>query len=172
MTAQEALGRILRAYERYYDVNRETPAPPFAAEAVFHSHDRQFFLVKSATISEAESNEYAFFAVCGVLDPDTLRRLDEAAWGEGLSRVAPHKDHRNSDVTLVIAADSIPAETAALVKKLRRYKSYRFGLMGWTNYRIMALDCASGRLAFNRQGRTLKKLFQSIIKNQENLKEG
>ncbi len=172
MTGQEAFDHILKSYESYYDVERETPVPPFAAEAVFHSHDKQFFLVKSATISEAESNEYVFFAVCGTLDPDTLSRLDQAAWTEGLSRVAPHKDHRNSDVTLVVVADTIPAETIPLVKKLSHYKSYRFGLMGWTNYRIIVLDSSFDRLVYNRQGKALKKLFRNIIKKQEKTKEG
>lgn len=171
MTAQEACNFILKSYQNYYDVNRETPAPPFAAEAVFRSHNEQYFLLKSATISESESNEYVFFAVCGHLDSDMLRRLDEAAWSEGLSRVTPHKNHRNSDVTLVIVADSIPADAAALAKKLHHYKSYRFGLMGWTNYRIMVLESSFGRLVYNRQGKALKKMFRNIIKKQEKTKE-
>ena len=86
MTAQEACNYVLNAYRSYYDVDTAHPAAPFAAEAVFHSHDQQYFLVKSATISEAESNEYVFFAVCGRLDAGTLRSLDKAAWTTGLAR--------------------------------------------------------------------------------------
>ena len=172
MTGQEVCDLILLSYESYYNVNRETPAPPFVAEAVFHSHDRQFFLVRSATISESESNEYVFFAVCDTLDTDALSRFDEAAWAEGISRITPHKDHRNSDITLVVIADSIPAETVPVVKKLRHYKSYRCGFMGWTNYRIIVLDSSFSSLVCNHQGKSLKKLFRSIIKKQEKTKEG
>ena len=171
MNAREACEYVLRAYETYYDVNREMPAAPFATEAVFHSHNRQYFLVKSATISEAESNEYVFFAVCDTLDAGTLRKLDEAAWMEGCARVTPHKDHRNSDVTLVILADTIPVEVISLIKRQRHYQSYRMGLMGWTNYRIIVLDSSFRRLVYNGQGRALKKLFRSIIKKQEKTKE-
>lgn len=171
MTAREACDYVLRSYESYYDVNRDTPVPPFVAEAVFHSHSQQYFLVKSATISEAESNEYVFFSVCENLDAGTLRQLDEAAWTEGLSRVKPHRDHRNSDVTLVILADTIPADVLPLIKRQRHYKSYRLGLMGWTNYRIIVLDSSFRRLVYNSQGKALKKLFRSIIKKQEKTKE-
>ena len=171
MTAQEACNYVLNAYRSYYDVDTEHPAAPFAAEAVFHSHDQQYFLVKSATISEAESNEYVFFAVCGRLDAGTLRSLDKAAWTTGLARVHPHKNHRNTDITLVIAADSILPELVPEIKRLRRYKSYRFGLMGWTNYRVIALDSSFSCLTFNRQGRALKKLFRSIIKQKEKEQE-
>lgn len=129
---------------------------------MFHSHSQQYFLVKSATISEAESNEYVFFAVCDTLDAGTLQSLDEAAWNQGLSRITPHKDHRNSDVTLVIAADSIPADVIPLIKRQRHYKSYRFGLMGWSNYRIIVLDSSFRRFVYNSQGKALKKLFRRL----------
>lgn len=171
MTAQEACTYVLNSYRSYYDVDTEHPAAPFAAEAVFHSHDQQYFLVKSATISESESNEYVFFAVCGQLDAEMLHSLDQAAWDTGISRVQPHKNHRNTDITLVIVADSIPRELVPDIKRLHHYKSYRFGLMGWTNYRVIALDSFFGCLTFNRQGKALKKLFRSIIKQKEQKKE-
>ena len=63
MTKEDVLEKALRSYSAYYDVNRETPEAPFAAEAVFHSHSSTYFLTRSATIGEAESNEYVFFAL-------------------------------------------------------------------------------------------------------------
>ena len=63
MSKEEVLERALRSYMAYYDVERETPEEPFAAEAAFHSHSSTYFLTKSATIGEAESNEYVFFAL-------------------------------------------------------------------------------------------------------------
>ena len=72
---------------------------------------------------------------------------------------------------MVIAADSILPELVPEIKRLRHYKSYRFGLMGWTNYRVIALDSSFSCLTFNRQGRALKKLFRSIIKQKEKEQE-
>ena len=162
MTPEEALTRLLRSYTRYYDVVREGVAPPFAAEARFHSHDEQYFLVKSARISEADSHEYVFFAVEDTLDEARLAALDEAAWGRGMERVRPHKDHRNSDVTLIVLAERMTPGAEAAVKKLKRSKSYRFGLQGWSSYRVIALELSSGRLASNRMGRSLRKLLRNI----------
>ena len=53
MTREEMLKKMLRSFAAYYDINTETPAAPFAAEAVFHSHSDAYFLVKSAAIGEA-----------------------------------------------------------------------------------------------------------------------
>lgn len=159
------LEKVLEAYTRYYTINRETPSSPFAAEAVFHSRGEQYFLVKSAKLSESESNEYVFFAVEDEVDAAALQRLDRAAWTEGISRVNPHNGHRNSDVTLVILAEHISKESFSYIRKLHHYKSYRYGFQGWSSYRVIALESSTGQLACNRQGQSLRKLFQSIIKN-------
>ena len=161
MTAEEALERLLRSYTQYYDVVREGVEPPFAAEARFHSHNEQYVLVKSARISEAESHEYVFFAVERELDEARLRQLDETAWSRGMERVRPYSAHKNTDVALVVLAERMTPGAEAAVKKLKRSKSYRFGLHGWSNYRVIALEVSSGRLAWNRMGRSLRKLLRN-----------
>ena len=164
MTANEALDLLLRSYKRYYDIKREDVEPPFAAEAAFHSHGETYVLVKSARISEADSHEYVYFAAEESLSVDRLRELDEAAWERGIAHVKPHSAHRNSDVTLMILAEHIDPEAKAAVKKLKHSKSYRYGLQGWSNFRVVALETSSGTLAYNRLGGDLKKLFRNIIK--------
>lgn len=164
MNAQEVLEKVLKSYTTYYDVKREDVTPPFAAEAEFHSHDKQYFLVRSATLGESESNEYVYFHAMEELDLDTLQKLDEAAWEAGMARVTPHKDHRNSDVTLIVIADHITPEAASAAKKLKHYKSYQFTTQGWSHYRLVALETSTNSLTFNRQGQELKKLFRNILK--------
>ena len=83
MTREELLEKTLRSYAAYYDVNRDCPEEPFVAEAVFHSHNDAYFLVKSARIGEAESNEYVFFASVDNLDRALLEQLDAVAWERG-----------------------------------------------------------------------------------------
>ena len=162
MTATEALERLLRSYVQYYDILREGVEPPFTAEAVFHTHDTQYVLLKSAAISEAESHEYVFFATAESMDLADVTVLDETAWTRGMARVKPHKDHRNSDVTLVILADHNAPEAMAAIKKFKHYQSYRLGFQGWSNYRVIALETSTGTLAHNRLGQSLKKLLRNI----------
>lgn len=163
MNRAEFLDKFLRSFESYYDIKRMDVTAPFAAEAEFHTHDEQYFLIKSATISEAESNEYVYFASTEKLDKESFQELDRAAWETGLSRIRPHKNHRNSDITLYILADHITEEVFSLIPKQRHYKSYCFSLQGWTNYRLVAIELTSGRSAYNRQGRDLKKLVCNIL---------
>ena len=162
MTAREALPALLKSFIRYYDIKEEGVQPPFAAEAEFHSHEEQFFLVKQAKLSEAESKEFVFFAVSEHLTLDELKMLDEAAWQTGMSRVFPHDGHRNSDVVLVILADKVDKEAAAFIKKLKRYESYRRTLHGWSHYRVIVRDMSTDKVTFNRMGRTLKNVLSKI----------
>lgn len=162
MTVDEALQTILKSYRQYYNINTENVAGPFAAEAVFHSHNEQFFLVKAATLSEAESHEYVFFATTDELDLDEAKYFDEAAWAEGMSRVVPHSNHRSTDIVLIILAGHIDNEAAEYIKKLKRYKSYRFTLQGWSHYSVVAMELSSGDFFCNRRGKSLRKLFRNI----------
>ena len=163
MTREEMLKKMLRSFAAYYDINTETPAAPFAAEAVFHSHSDAYFLVKSAAIGEAESHEYVFFASVDQLDSSLLASLDQTAWDTGISRVKPHSSHRNTDVTLVGAASSVTEEAKAQIPRLKHYKNYRMSLHGFSHYHLIVADLSSGDLTCNRQGRSLKKLFNKIL---------
>ena len=173
MTAKEALPILLRSYMRYYNVTEENVTEPFAAEAAFHSKDVQYFLFKSAKMSEWESHEYIFFAVTGHLTLEEAQKLDKTAWETGLSRVDAHENHRSTDVHLIILADELDADAAKFLKKLHRYKSYQHSFRGWSHYRVVALETSTGRLVFNRMGQILKKLFRNIksaIKKESNEK--
>ncbi|MBR7056015.1 MAG: hypothetical protein IKI17_02885 [Oscillospiraceae bacterium] len=163
MNASEALEKLLRSYEQYYDIRRAGVTEPFAAECAFHSHQQQYFLTRRATISEAESHEYVFFAAEERLTLPMARRMDFTAWETGAARVDAHPNHRNTDVTLVVLAQRIDPDAAAFLKKLRRYKSYGHMLRGWSSYRVIALELSTGTLTSNRLGRDLRKLLRNIV---------
>lgn len=162
MDRTAALEQLLHSYEVYYNVKRKGVEAPFEGEAEFHSHDEQYFLMRSARIGEADSREYVFFATVEQLDEATLLHLDETAWNRGLARVIPHAEHRNSDITLFLIADHITEEAFLKVSRLHHYKSYCFSLQGWSHYRLVALELSTGRVAHNRQGQGLVKLVRNI----------
>ncbi|MBE5893240.1 MAG: hypothetical protein E7286_07640 [Lachnospiraceae bacterium] len=164
MNVQEALEKLLPSFRRYYNVKTEDVAEPFAAEAVFQSHNEQYFLIKSARISEANSNEFAYFYTADSLNAEELKELDRCAWERGTENVQPNYYHRSTDVALIILAEKIDEEAKKLMKKLNHSKSYQFGLQGYSNYRLVALELSTGKVFHNRQGQNLKKLVGNIIK--------
>lgn len=162
MTVDETLSTLLNSYRRYYNIKTEDVTKPFAAEAAFHTHDEQYFLVKAATLAEADAHEYVFFVTADKIGLSEAKTLDETAWEEGLSRVVPHFNHRSTDIVLVLLSEHITEEAALYIKKVKRYKSYRYTLQGWSNYSVVAIETSTGKFFCNRRGKHLKKLFSNI----------
>ena len=162
MSPADALSALLKSYKRYYNVQTEGVEAPFTAEAAFHSHDEQYFLVKSAKLSEAESHEYVFFYAGESLTLKDIEELDRCAWERGLSRAKPSINHRSTDVVLILLAERISPDAVNYIKKLKRYQSYRFTFHGWSGYQVVALETSTGILSYNRRGKDLKKLFRNI----------
>lgn len=158
-----ALEKVLRAYDRYYDVDRLPSSPLFDARASFQLHDEQYVLVRSAKISEADSREQVFFAIREELTQSVYEELDTAAWEEGLSCVDPGPNHRNTDIILIILTNHLSEEAGKTIRKRRRYKSYRLGLRGWSDFRVIAYELSSGMMVTNRQGRMLEKTLRNIF---------
>ncbi len=156
---REITERLLGQYERYYTINRENPVPPFAAEAEFSVHGEQYFLIKAAKWAEMDAKEFIFFAEVDTLTDEVLTGLDEKAWNTGLSRVQAKENHRNTDISLIIVAETIDDAVKKRIKKLRHYRSYRFGLWGWSGYKLVAYEQSGGNVVSNTLGRPLEKLF-------------
>ena len=167
MSPADTLSALLKSYRRYYDIKTEDVEPPFAAEAAFHSHDEQYFLIRSAKLAEAEAHEYVFFAVEDSLDLAAVQRLDACAWERGIARAKPSSHHRSTDVVLILLAEHIAPDAMRYIEKLKRYQSYRFTLNGWSQYQAVALETSTGALSFNRRGRDLQKLFRNITSSKE-----
>ncbi|MCR5117462.1 MAG: hypothetical protein K6A97_08145 [Lachnospiraceae bacterium] len=163
MTTREALEALLPSYRTYYNIISENVTQPFDAEAVFNSHNEQYYLVKKAKVADVDSNEFVFFKTVDVLDKETYEILDKTAWEEGIKRVEPSFGHKNSDVTLVIIADRINVDCFERIKRAHHYTSYCFSLKGYSNFRVVALELKLKRLACNRRGKELRKMFLQYL---------
>ena len=163
MTEDQALSALLPLFADYYNVNTEDVREPFVAEAIFKSHNEQYYLIKAAKVADINVSEYVYFAKCEKLGESELLSLDETAWERGIANARPGYDHRSTDVTLIILAGTIDEGIKKKIRKMRHYKSWKFGFNGWSNYRLVAIGCSEGAAYFNHQGRSLKKLVGNIL---------
>ena len=137
--------------------------PPFAAEAIFGSHNEQYFLIKKAKVADIDTNETVYFATEESLSKDRLLELDSIAWERVTANVQPSSNHRNSDVVLIILTGHAEEDALTQVKKCKHYQSYLWGFHGWSNYRLIVAELSSGRIVHNRHGQILKKLVKKAI---------
>lgn len=162
LTKTEAIEKLLLSYKRYYNITQDTSLLPFYALAEFNSHNEQYVLLKSAKIADIDSNEYVYFALQDELTENVALDLDQKAWQSGLAKVKPSSAHRNSDIVLTVIADKIDETVFKNARKLKHYKSYKFSFWGWSNYSFIAYELSTGKFAYNRRGKDLKKLFKNV----------
>ena len=166
---ENVLECFLRSYSIYYNVIREGAAEPFDAEADFRSTQEQYFLIKSAKISETAAHEFVYFASCPVLTQELLERFESAAWEKGLEKVSPAYGLQRADVLLYIITGEIPEGMDRKIKHTRHSKSFGFSFWGTSHFKLVVLEYPSCRLVMNRLGREQKKLVSNILKS-HNLK--
>ena len=157
------LEKLLEAFGRYYDVITDQPEKPFDAEAEFRMHDEQYFLLRSAKLTESDTREILFFAETEELLPDLFQMLDQAAWETGLGRAQIRANHQFTDIGLIILAKTIPEETQKLIRKTNRTKSYLLGLRGYSRYRLIAYDLTQQRIVRNRMADTLEQVIRNTL---------
>lgn len=163
MDRHDVLEKVVASFHRYYDVNTTDPPAPFHVEAVYRGKDMQYVLIKKAKVFETENYEYVYFYKAEYLDQATFSMLEEAAWNDGMRRVQPHENHRSSDVTLVIIADSMDPEMDLVIKKSKRQQSYKYGFHGYSAFRLVVCDLSRGTVLSNRRGSDLKKTVGNIL---------
>ena len=156
MTLDELFRAFLKAYATYYNV-KETPEKdsPFDAEAVFSSCEEQYFLLKGITLSETRIAEFVRFAKRERLTLAELERLDALAWEQGLAAAPPGPAQ-------AARPERVDDEAKARVKTCRHRKTYRLGFHGFSHYRLVVVEHATGAFFFNRQGEHLKPLVRDI----------
>lgn len=164
MNSQEYLEKLLPFYKGYYDVVTENVLPPFKAEANFVSHAEQYFLVHSAKLSDIDSKEFIYFGAEETLSFEQLSAMSLAAWEKGMESVVPYYGHRNSDVTVIIFTDKADDLVLKQCKKVKYSKSYKFMFYGWSHFKLVVADLATGKVVSNHFGSETKDYIKKFMK--------
>jgi len=164
MTRQERLEKLLSAYSRHYNVERDVrteSGAEYPAAATFFVRDENYAFSKKIVISAFEQYDYTFFFLAEHLDAATAKAQIDLALREGMAKIKPHKEHKSSYVTLVILADTIDPEAKKLIQKTRFQKNFRLALHGWMEYHIAAMEISTQSFLSNPAGKGAKKTLEA-----------
>ncbi len=160
---ESALKKILPAYAQYYDVKTDGVTEGFNAEAEFHFYNNQYFLVKSIKLSDFNSHDYVFFVCGSEFDFEKIQALSQKAWKTALQKIEPIYGHKNSDITLVVLLKNLKKEDGKKLGKIRFSASFKMGMYGWSNFKLVALSLSDEKFYSNWHGRELKKQLKKIL---------
>ena len=164
MDKEEIFKRVTEGYKGYYDITEEGCLKPFDATGFLSNEAKQYFLVKAAKIASVNSYEYVYFKMCDNLNASELSDLDRIAWEDGVSRVKPNTDHKNTDVALIVICDHADDGVKDNIGTYKHSKNYKLGLHGFSNYRLVVIEASTDLIFTNRRGGDLKDFVQQIKK--------
>ena len=91
-------------------------------------------------------------------------RCIDAALGEMLPKVRPHKEHQYTNAKVILVADSVGDETVRSVQKKRFSKSYGpLSLQGYTELITAVVDLSRSKAFANPAGNDLPKFFGKLF---------
>lgn len=157
------LKKLILAHEGWFNVfpDYEYANRTFPAFAEFHSHGEKYVLTKRAKLWEVDAHEYLFFQTT-----ETLSATDVAEWidfmtTQALKKVDPVPDHMSSYISLVIVADSVTDDAKKAIRKARFHKEFSFGLRGWADLRLAAVDLSSQCVLTNAAGKEMRAALEA-----------
>ena len=161
----QVLNRILAAHEGYFDVQRdyEYAGRLFQGYGEFHSHGQKYVLVKRATLWEVDTHEHVFLSAVEHLDLPWLSDAVAFMKDRGLAKVDPQPNHKCTNLTLVVVADRADDDAWGLLRKTRFRKNFAWGLKGWSDLRLAAVDLSGNRVATNAAGKPLADTLRSCM---------
>lgn len=73
--------------------------------------------------------------------------------------------HMYTYITPIFICDKAEPMAAKLLRKFRRYKSYRFSFWGWSEFHTALIECGENKIITNRSGKCVRKSLGRIIHN-------
>jgi len=159
---ESCLEKLILAYSHSYSIYRDILLPDNCCVlAEYHDRTENYVLSKKAVVYAMENHEYTYFALFDHLDKASAEKLVQAVLADGLNRIDLKNDHMCSGISLIILSDSIDKSAVKFLQKFSYQKNFKFGLKGWCEMRIAAMDISSKQAFANRAGKTAKETLIS-----------
>lgn len=163
MQLEQYLDWLAQRYAGYFDVEREriVLGQSISIYALSHIRSDKYFATKKISLGGYENIEHCLVAGHREqVDSDgfevflhlLIRAVDEL--------VTPHHEHMSTTVTGVLVAEKgFAPEVINRSRKFSFSRTYRFGLQGWSQVRLIFVDLTAGQVHANKKGREVARSY-------------
>lgn len=160
---QMLLEWLKASYTASYDVQPVDDGSDLKALCAYHQRDSKYVLVRKAELWGAERHEYLYLWSLERLTVAAAEEIFRHVLADGEPRVKPHSQHMCTYLTALVLYDSADPEALVRLRQLNRHRSYKLSLHGWMEFRVAAVDAATGAMTANRGGRILVKELSRLV---------
>lgn len=112
----------------------------FLLHAKFNQRNTKYFATKKVEIYSFSNNEYLFIDDSyTVFNQQALEEMDAFIRKNMEDFVQPNDEHMSSVISMIYMCDDIDENVKKNVKKFKLHKSFKFGLNGWVNVKLIVL---------------------------------
>lgn len=153
---------LIKRFERYFDIELNSHILGINVDmfAKHYALNGRTFLTQKDVIDSYENNEFLFVKYYKYLN---LKVVDEFI--EFLKRaegefVKPSKNHMSTYINGILVYEEIDNLAVEKIKRFRNSKTFLFGLKGWFDTRLLAIDLGGQDIICNKEGKRVKKVYK------------
>lgn len=117
----------------------------------YYMRNSRYFATKKVEIYAFTVFEHLlYYKVNGVLDDEIFNNIDSTVYDNLSTIVQPNDEHMSSVITMIVECDGIEGELETRIKKFKRKKTFKFGLNGWVDVKVMVIVGGEKRAVENK----------------------
>ncbi len=164
LNREEALKKILKSYEAYFDIEEaEASELPLVAKCSFFVHSEKYVLLKKAKLWSADSNEYVYIFSVPELNREIYEKCRDYAYEQGMALIDPKPGHMYTYITALFICEHSESGAVKALKRCRLHKNFQFSLLGWMDYHTALVDLGTEKVYTNGSGHANAKFLKRII---------
>jgi len=155
---ERRLGHLFHV-QRDYSVLGES----FHLYAQCEIHNERYFASKNVKLWRADNYEYTLVRCYEEMTQNHLLHLTDFLKQAVDSLVQPYEEHMTSIITGVIVLEEEPVpEIIRIVERFNYQKSFKMGLQGWCDIRLILVVPSLNQVYCNRKAKEVKPFYHPV----------
>ncbi|WDC83716.1 hypothetical protein PL321_14265 [Caloramator sp. mosi_1] len=166
MNKIQYISLLAKKFERHFEIeyNKEILGLELDMFAKHYSLNGRTFLTKKDIIDSFENYEYVFVKYYSCLDEYIAENFINFLKETSKEFVKPTKNHMSTYLNGIILFDEVKSNSIDKLIKFKHSKTFLFGIRGWFDTRLLAVNLNGQDIICNREGKGLKRCIKLHLK--------
>lgn len=164
MNSKEYFKKIDEMLYHYFDLtlNKEIAGRSFDLYGFCRLDNERYVATRSVKIWEFTDYEHV---LVNITDKYSADFYSQEFIAEVVAEIVDaHPNHHQTYITFVnIVESQLSSEDIQAIKRLKYSKTFRLGLRGWCDLRLIVVDISRGQIYTNKAGKEVAESYESLI---------
>ena len=165
LNTDEVYVKLMSSLGACYNINVCNDADFLKVRCDYFEHAENFIVSRKANLWSADSEEFMYIFQIPTLTKEIFLssiQYVESDW-KNHAHIGP--GHMYTYITPLFICENAEKDAVKLLKRFRKYKSYRFSFWGWSEFHTALIECGENKIITNRSGKCVRKSLGRIIHN-------